>query len=126
MVRSPAVDMVIREAPWGDEFKQRAEEWQRTSPEKWECREEICNIGGDICKVPGTGKSLDWKRNLKLKAYQGSWAISRTKTTILTATGVDPLTRGTNLFEHVSCYFLSIMDISVKPNALCSWPKGRG
>ena len=22
VVRSPAVDMVIREAPWGDEFKQ--------------------------------------------------------------------------------------------------------
>ena len=26
VVRSPAGDMVIREAPWGDEFKQRAEE----------------------------------------------------------------------------------------------------
>lgn len=43
--------------------------------------------------------------------------------TILIATGIDPLTRGTNLFEHVSCYFLSIMDISVKPNALCSGQK---
>ena len=45
---------------------------------------------------------------------------------ILIATGIDPLTTGTNLFAHVSCYFLNIMDISVKPNALCSWPKGRG
>lgn len=77
-------------------------------------------------KSLGQERASSKNRNLKLKAYQGSWAISRTKMMILIATGIDPLTRGTNLFEHVSCYFLSIMDISVKPNASCSWPKRRG
>lgn len=55
-----------------------------------------------MCKGPGAGKLQVSKK--KLKMDQGSQVINGAETMILPATGIDPLTSGTHLLEHIPCW----------------------